>query len=264
MRALTRLDHEIRHQKAFFERLAGRYADGYRVSIPFLERVKLAATPHVRGRVLDIGNGGLLGFDPARAASVTVADLCAASLRTVKTVDGGRIRALDGAERRALRCVQASAMELPFEDGAFDVAAMFYVAHHLSVPTRKGVIRNIARALSEVHRVLAPGGAFVFLENCPTRLPKLAQDLGFALGYAVLSRFGKPLPYFLSEQEILRYLAAAGFHCSERARIAWAARVHQPMFPSIAPPGWLWELLLTNRMFVARKAGGGAADARPR
>lgn len=253
MDALECLDHEIRHQKAFFERLAGRYADGYGISIPFLEGVSRATTPHVGGRVLDIGNGGLLSFGLADVASVTIADLCGESLRTVKTVDDGGIRALSDAERAVLRCVEASAMELPFEDAAFDVVVMLYVAHHLSMPTKRGVRENIERALSEVHRVLVDGGTFVLLENCPTRLPKLVQDLGFGLWYGVLRRFGKPLPYFMSAKEIRSQLAARGFACTERARIAWSARVHQPMFPHIAPPGWLWERLLTNQMFVAKK-----------
>lgn len=246
-------DREIRHQKAFFERLAGRYADGYGISLDFLEGVRRAVSPHVRGRVLDIGNGGLLSFDLTHATSVAIADLCSSSLKSIKTVDGGTIRGLSPAEDAALQCVEASAMDLPFAAGSFDVVAMCYVAHHLSMPTRRGARQNIGRALGEVHRVLADGGTLVLLENCPARLPKLVQDLGFSALYRALHLFGKPLPYFMSQREILRQLADRQFAVTTRSRIAWSTRVHQPMFPGIAPPGWLWERLLSNRMFVAVK-----------
>jgi len=55
-----------------------------------------------------------------------------------------------GAEQISL--TQADALHLPFADGSFDVVTLFDVLEHL---------RDDSRALSEVRRVLRPGGALV-------------------------------------------------------------------------------------------------------
>ena len=50
--------------------------------------------------------------------------------------------------------VVGSGEDLPFAAGAFDVVASAWVLEHLDLP---GLV------FSEVHRVLAPGGSFIFL-----------------------------------------------------------------------------------------------------
>lgn len=70
--------------------------------------------------------------------------------------------------------VQCDAEELPFEDGSFDIVFGHAVLHHLP---------DLERALSEFHRVLAPGGTLAFMGE-PSRhgdriasLPKRAGAL---------------------------------------------------------------------------------------
>jgi ubiquinone/menaquinone biosynthesis C-methylase UbiE len=53
------------------------------------------------------------------------------------------------ARERGLPVAQASAMALPFRDGGFDLVYSFKVLPHLP---------ELARALAEIERVLAPGG----------------------------------------------------------------------------------------------------------
>jgi SAM-dependent methyltransferase len=56
-------------------------------------------------------------------------------------------------ESRNVELMQADALNLPFEDNSFDFVTMFDVLEHLS---------DDHRALQEVHRVLRPGGAYVW------------------------------------------------------------------------------------------------------
>lgn len=56
----------------------------------------------------------------------------------------------------------ADALELPFEDGSFDAVFAMAVLHH--VEKRDWQFKNIPKALSEVRRVLRPGGTFVYRE----------------------------------------------------------------------------------------------------
>jgi ubiquinone/menaquinone biosynthesis C-methylase UbiE len=53
--------------------------------------------------------------------------------------------------------VQASATHLPFPDGAFDVAILCAVSHHLAD-------EELAPALAEISRVLKPDGRLLFLD----------------------------------------------------------------------------------------------------
>src|SRR5205823_9383943 len=53
--------------------------------------------------------------------------------------------------------LQASALDLPFETGSFEVVVSIGCLHHTG---------NVPRAISEVHRVLAAGGtALIMLYN---------------------------------------------------------------------------------------------------
>lgn len=55
-----------------------------------------------------------------------------------------------------VRFVPGEAENLPFEDGAFDLVTARHAPHHF---------RDAARFLSEVHRVLRPGGRFVMADG---------------------------------------------------------------------------------------------------
>ncbi|MBV8068728.1 MAG: class I SAM-dependent methyltransferase [Acidobacteriaceae bacterium] len=60
------------------------------------------------------------------------------------------LQALSSAKKRHIRLAAADGVQLPFADEAFDV-----VVGHVSMP-----YMNTRKALSEVFRVLAPGGSF--------------------------------------------------------------------------------------------------------
>jgi SAM-dependent methyltransferase len=61
-------------------------------------------------------------------------------------------------EPAGLHCVVADALDLPFATGSFDLVVANLVLHH---------IRPLGALLSEVARVLRPGGRFVALEPAP-------------------------------------------------------------------------------------------------
>lgn len=92
----------------------------------------------------------------------------------------------------------APATRLPFDDSRFDLVLTSHVIKHLDAVA-------LARAFSEVHRVLSPGGRFLLWEF--DRSP-LSAPLFWS---AALS--GLPPPFHLrSREELGRALTAAGFH----------------------------------------------------
>jgi ubiquinone/menaquinone biosynthesis C-methylase UbiE len=67
---------------------------------------------------------------------------------------------------RAADVVRAPAQELPFEDASFDTATLVYVLCTVPDP---------AAALSEIARVLKPGGRLLFIEHVRSPEPGLAR-----------------------------------------------------------------------------------------
>ncbi len=115
-------------------------------------RVIEMLSPRPGERILDIGVGpGLLAHDLARMVSdtgrVVGLDAAPAMLKMART----RLAALPQAE-----CVEGDAARLDFADASFDAAVSTQVYEYVA---------PIARALSELHRVLKPGGRAVILDT---------------------------------------------------------------------------------------------------
>ena len=111
-------------------------------------REALIANAH--GDVLEIGGGtgANLGFYSDRVEKLTVTEPEAPMAKRLA-------RHLKERELPA-QLVKAPAEELPFEDGSFDVAVSTLVLC---------TVRDPVRALSEIERVLRPGGNLLFLEH---------------------------------------------------------------------------------------------------
>ncbi len=116
-----------------------------------LAQKRAALIPGASGRVLELGIGGGLNlkfYDPARVSGVTGIDPSAelrAYARAAPRPDGLAVEILD-----------ASAEEIPFEDGCFDTVVTTFTL--CTVP-------DAPRALAEARRVLRPGGQLLFCEH---------------------------------------------------------------------------------------------------
>jgi demethylmenaquinone methyltransferase / 2-methoxy-6-polyprenyl-1,4-benzoquinol methylase len=163
-------------------------------------------------RVLDIGCGpGSLTVLAARhypEAQVVGADFTAAMLREADA------RTAAAPVRPRLRLARASALTLPFHDGAFDVAMSAFVVRNLP---------DLPLAFRELRRTLAPGGTLLTLEI--TEPPNTLVRSGFHAYFDTMVPFlgelaGSQGPYrYLPEslrhlpgrEGMLRLLRDAGF-----------------------------------------------------
>jgi ubiquinone/menaquinone biosynthesis C-methylase UbiE len=128
------------------------FDDWYMAYYPYLTRYLDDLAVDGR-RVLEIGLGfGTVGQAlAARGARYTGADIAAGPVAMMQD----RLRWLGRGDEAT--AVQASALELPWEDESFDVVVSIGCLHHTG---------DLQQAVSEVHRVLAPGGrALVMLYN---------------------------------------------------------------------------------------------------
>ncbi len=164
------------------------------------ETVELALAGSAAARVLDLccGSGDLCFLAEGRGAgSVTGADF------TLPMLAVARRRAAAGARRS--RFVQADALALPFPDASFDVVTISYGLRNIA---------DIAQALAEMRRVLAPGGRAVVLDfGKPDNAAAGAIYRGFlrammpAIGWLF---HGDPETYLYIPESLERYPAQRG------------------------------------------------------
>jgi len=132
--------------------------------------------------------------------------------------------------KRAVEWRQADAMQLPFQDAAFDAVACQFGA--MFFPDK-------SRAFSEARRVLRPGGVFIF--NVWDRIEE--NEFADAVTSALATVFPKDPPRFMARTphgyhdcgQIARDLAGGGFTTSPRIdTVAARSRAKSPREPAIA------------------------------
>lgn len=136
--------------RTFYDLLAPVYR---RVMPQFLERVTVRIVQRLMAggptSILDVGVGSghaLLAFAEKTSARIVGVDLSMPMIRQARqNLQDGRIR---------VQLVRADALSLPFPDGSFEGVVTSFVVDLLPV-------EQIPVALSELSRVLAPGGRIV-------------------------------------------------------------------------------------------------------
>lgn len=97
---------------------------------------------------------------------------------------------------QSLEIVRGYAERMPFQDDTFDIVVCTLVLC---------TVQDIKKALSEIKRVLKPGGKLVFLEHVPTSHPWI-----YPLQVAII-----PLNWFIFgcyfNRDIVKYLKISGF-----------------------------------------------------
>lgn len=248
---MAKISDKVKHQRDYFNNLSSHYGEGNLLNIDFLMRLKEISSFFIEGNVLDIGNGGILGFDYLKADSVVVGDLAVELLKTLKTPKNGSLITIK--DEGKIKRMELNVLNLPFKDKSFDTVIMFNVAHHLSVDSLEKSRKNVNQAFKEINRVLKKDGTFLLLENCPTFFIKLGIDLTYEFWYSLFIKFDKPLPYFLSADQIRRFLENQKLRPVGTISMDWSEKVYQPIMPWFSPPGWLWEMVLQNKLFVIKK-----------
>ncbi|GAB7186532.1 class I SAM-dependent methyltransferase [Kitasatospora sp. Ki12] len=181
----------------------------------------------VRGKdVLEIGAGAAQcsRWLAGRGARPVALDISHRQLQHSRRIDLGR-----GVTPVAV--VQADAAVLPFADGAFDLACSAYGAVPFSADTEA--------LMREVHRVLRPGGRWVFSVTHPIRWA--FPDEPGVEGLTAVSSYFDRTPYVEQDEQgratyvehhrtlgdRVRELVAAGFRLVDLVEPEWPAALEQ-------------------------------------
>jgi demethylmenaquinone methyltransferase/2-methoxy-6-polyprenyl-1,4-benzoquinol methylase len=137
---------------------------------------------HPGDHVLDVCCGSaMLTLELAKyvgaSGSVTGLDFCENMLATAQNNLAGSVY------KPLVKLIHGSALDLPFEDGAFDAAATAFGLRN---------VENMDRMISELVRVVKPGGTVLSLDLGKPRLPIFKSLYFLYFNYAVpfLGRLG--------------------------------------------------------------------------
>jgi demethylmenaquinone methyltransferase / 2-methoxy-6-polyprenyl-1,4-benzoquinol methylase len=141
-------------------------------------------------RLLDLagGTGDIARLARDRGAKVVVADINREMLSV------GRSRADDDGQVQGLDWLQVNAEALPFADRQFD---------HVTITFGLRNVTHRDQALSEMHRVLKPGGRLHIMEFSKVGLPALARIYD-TWSFQVLPRLGQRIA---GDADSYQYLA---------------------------------------------------------
>jgi SAM-dependent methyltransferase len=146
------LARQIGVQDASADSLA-RFDAAYLASYPYLEAYVPERLDGADLLEIGLGYGTLSSVLIARGARYHGVDIAEGPVEMVRH----RLRLVGQGEHAETRVIRASALELPYEDNRFDYLYTIGCLHHTG---------NTPRAVTEVHRVLRPGGtAVVMLYN---------------------------------------------------------------------------------------------------
>ena len=216
-----------------------RYSDGWWSRDSFLNILETAIQPlrseYVRDCLsaidldkpnsLDIGcGGGIIAEDLAQfSASVTGVDISLASLETARS--HAMQNGLD------IKYIESPAESLPFKDNSFELVTCCDVLEHVD---------DVAKVISEVKRVLKPGGIFVYDTVNRTLMSYLAHI--FIAEDFPLTRFMPKNTHvwhkFIRPNELQNIFRDNGLSVKEE----WG------MEPSMNPISMVWYILKTKFM----------------
>jgi ubiquinone/menaquinone biosynthesis C-methylase UbiE len=255
------------------------YARGHHVVATlrkYVPRLEIAGAD-----VLDIGCG-----DAGVPIAFAEAGARAAGIEPQpSSVQRGRVRVEEHGVAVDLR--QGVAESLPYPDGSFDLVLLDNVLEH---------VRDQARTLDEIRRVLRPNGLLYLVTPKPLSLYSLWNDPHYDLAGLVLLPRRLQIWYFEKVRgggvgtydvghiptrwRLRRLLRAAGFQTVVKPRELWihylreriaepsevrpglkralAGRLNQREWPFRNPLlRWIWDVALGSNFFLVRKDGPG-------
>ena len=152
---------------------------------------------HVKGNVLDIGSGGIINYETAKAKNVFLVDITTAN----KERAGEK-----------LIFINSDMRNLGIGNEKIDIVIMQHLLHHLADNTLKKTLRNLEKGFKETQRVVKKQGKIMIVEGCVPPAFDYLQRALFPLNkklYKWLFSFPMVLQY--SKEKIVRELKKAGF-----------------------------------------------------
>ncbi len=144
----------------------GDWNIAYKQQIVFIEEVIRSSKI-----IVDIGCGPEISYHKPKESTLIGMDYSYSSIAANDKVD--------------LR-VCASATQMPFADKSVDTAIAIYALHHMTGKSTKETVNMATAALSEMARIVRPGGHILIIEMAPISPFGIIQDLFWNISKNIL------------------------------------------------------------------------------
>ncbi len=182
---------EVKLQARFFDNLGSDYLQTVENEYASIyNNTRKVIQPHIRGRVLDIGSGGVELFQSN--AQYVYFDIASILL--------GYHNTSQSACNVCNVCGESSF--LPFSDSTFDTVLFHFSIHHFAQASFLSTVNYVKQAIQEASRVCRPGGRIIVAENCVGMFVEFFESLLYPLMRMGLSSLGSPPVFLFSEQKL--------------------------------------------------------------
>ncbi len=132
-------------------------------------------------QMIDVGNGGVFDYDTTALGRITAVDIFFDQLPP------------KAFEYFPSNCSPecGSALNLPYDDETFDGGINVMLLHHLVGKRVKDNFALLRRAISELYRVIKPGGRMIIAESCVPTWFYYPEIVAFETLSSVINRIGK-------------------------------------------------------------------------
>ena len=188
-------------------------------------KVAGALRGEIRGRLLDVGNGGVFNYDVTEAREIVVVDIAEELVAKMECPPNVSFQWGD-------------ATKLPVEANSFDTVLLQLTIHHLAEYDLATTRRRIQEALKEAYRVLKPMGRLVIIESCLPRLWERAELALFPVFRWFLMRINHPIVLQWNWETLAQFCRDAGFDQVEQTRIPlgkWVIQLGRKWPTSLTP-----------------------------
>lgn len=164
------------------------------------------------GRVLDVGNGGVINYDHTRLARLDCVDLVVSQNAVRKYADCPDIHFLQGDILNPKG----------FPSGAYDAVIVQTVIHHLAGKTYAKTCSRVNTAMVNCLSLLKPGGTLLIMESTVTPWFSAVERLVYPLmqAFFAVCRFGRVYQFSPGAlKRLLQGLDGASMLSSERVEV---------------------------------------------
>jgi ubiquinone/menaquinone biosynthesis C-methylase UbiE len=187
-------------------------------------RIREVVEPALRGVVLDLGSGGVTGYQKGTIEFLISMDNVLEFLKNSQNVAAANV------------CGDVTA--IPLSGASVDFIIMQHVLHHLTARRYEQNVQNVLAAAVEASRVLKPGGVVFLIDSMTPPLLERLQAWGYPLSYGALRMLGKPMVFFFSAARLGRILEGTGLRVDRVLSIDWGkmTEASQALFPWLRFP----------------------------
>lgn len=161
------------------------------------ENIRAELDRNLNGVILDIGNGGVFGYDVDKLERVIAVDLAFDE----NMQDSEKIKYIRD-DARVLKTI---------ESNSCDCVVMQFLVHHIVDENIKLTNDSILASLKEAHRVLKPKGKLIIIEEIVLFFIEYVEDVLYKMNFRLLILINKPMIKFYSEKGLRSRLRSAGF-----------------------------------------------------